>query len=373
MKDSGPEKDICYQQDDEISLLELFSILRKHYKIIILTTILFVVLAGLYVFIAEPLYKITAQVKVAPPHLTPQDLNKWFVEGGCSKVFREYSTSDIPLRSYTPRRGTTILVELLYPDPNKGEQLLGHCLQYCQEVFNKSKHLVAERQKKAKDIETLKEKIKEIDLQKRELERKIQQVKKQILLKEKEKSLIKANLKAIEKAILDIKNIIKNIDKNTESLLNLRTKLIDNFLDKKTTTNLQITMLLYSNIVQQNISYISTLELRILDLNKQKTNLLKKINLVELEQEKLKNEINKLTEEKDIALEQEKKILSFKIDKLKADLERLVAVEVLQQPISSNHPVKPKKMLILALAMVVGLFVGIFFCFIYELFRASKE
>ena len=362
---------MCYQQDDDVSLLELIQFIRKNYKIIVFTTTLFVILAALYVFIAQPLYKITAQVKVAS-HLTPQDLNKWFLEEGCSQVLREYFKSEIPLRSYIPRRGTTVFVELLYPDPHEGTEVLNSCLKHCQQIFNKSKQLIAERRKKIKDIETLKEKIKEIDLKKRELARKIHHLQKQVLLKEKEKSLIKENLKAIEKAILDIKNIIKNIDKNTESLLNLRTKLIDNFLEKKATTNLQITMLLYSNIVQQNISYISTLELRILDLNKQKTSLLKKINLVELEQEKIKNEINKLTEEKDIALEQEKRILSFKIDKLRADLERLIAVEILQHPVSSIHPVKPKKLLVLGLAIIVGLFLGTFLCLFYGFLKVSQ-
>ena len=133
-----------------------------------------------------------------------------------------------------------------------------------------------------------------------------------------------------------------------------------------------MTLLLYSNIIQQNISYTSNLELRILSLNQEKINLQKKLDEINLAILALKNEIANLKQQRDQTLEKEKAMYLADLEKLKIKKENIRAFDVVQPPVASLKPVKPKKALVLAVAMVSGMFLGIFLVFILHAYENRR-
>ena len=136
--------------------------------------------------------------------------------------------------------------------------------------------------------------------------------------------------------------------KKTAELIKLRNKQI---CEQKSQ---DIPLLLYTNIIQQNIYYVSNLQQKIADLEKAV------LHDQELH-EKLHNEMYLITQDMEKAklkLEQELKYkeegLKRQISRAKKQLSVLAPIEKISDPIASQKPMKPKKMLILAVASVLG-------------------
>ena len=58
------DQEIVYYQEDEIDLYELWLILKKRWKVVVSTTLIFVITAIVYIFIAKPVYTSSFFVKI---------------------------------------------------------------------------------------------------------------------------------------------------------------------------------------------------------------------------------------------------------------------------------------------------------------------
>ena len=152
---------------------------------------------------------------------------------------------------------------------------------------------------------------------------------------------------------------------------------------------------MYSNIIQENIAYVSNLEQRLLDITKGIYSSQNSADKKSLEIERIKNEIKKLKLTRDKNLEKKKFDIQNQIKKLKLtrdkNLEKkkfdiqnqikaletklglLAPVEIVQPPYSSARPVKPKKTLIMAITLATSLFFAVFMAFFVEFLAKSKE
>ena len=90
------------------------------------------------------------------------------------------------------------------------------------------------------------------------------------------------------------------------------------------------------------------------------------------EMDNLKITIEDLKLKRDKELPMKEKSLDKKIETLRAKLAAIQPLEVLTPPTSSIEPVKPKKKLILALALVLGFFVAIFLAFVKNFWEKRK-
>jgi capsular polysaccharide biosynthesis protein len=152
---------------------------------------------------------------------------------------------------------------------------------------------------------------------------------------------------------------LKGVEENTKVIMQERNEML-----KKGEKVDSVALLLYSNTVQQNISYINSLNA---DLDRNR-----------LEQESTKNELskaeielkNKDTELKDVDTE----ILNNldKIRNLELDKMRIEGIRVVQEPYASIKPVKPNKKKNIAIAGVTSLFLGIFLVFFLEFIKKVK-
>ncbi len=63
------DQEIVYYQEDEIDLYELWLILKKRWKVVVSTTLIFVITAIVYIFIAKPVYTSSFFVKIPGRYL----------------------------------------------------------------------------------------------------------------------------------------------------------------------------------------------------------------------------------------------------------------------------------------------------------------
>lgn len=87
----------------------------------------------------------------------------------------------------------------------------------------------------------------------------------------------------------------------------------------------------------------------------------------------IEKEMAALETERDIEIPKQKKNLQAKLNEANYRLDILTSVKIIQPPYSSTTPVKPKKKLVLALALVGSFFLGIFLAFMKEFWENNKE
>jgi len=151
--------------------------------------------------------------------------------------------------------------------------------------------------------------------------------------------LQQANLKNIRQMKEELLVEIKGVKENTEKIIQQRDTLL-----KDKNSGEDISLLLYSTTIQQNVAYFNQLNTQIYDFR---------------------------TGEKKIEAESNR--LSKNIDDIKAEINILGLkkglisnIKVIQEPEISLYPVKPKKKQIVILSVVVGLFFMIFLAFFIE-------
>jgi LPS O-antigen subunit length determinant protein (WzzB/FepE family) len=161
-----------------------------------------------------------------------------------------------------------------------------------------------------------------------------------------DKSAYINNIKNLEKRILQLSNEIEEVNQSTKLLAEKR----DRFLSQNANENNVLSALLYSNSIQNNLALAN-------DYKEQ-------INEYRLRREEAVLGLKKV--ENDIAdIDENIKYLLFQKDSIQN-------IQILQPPISDLKPVKPKKILNIVLASLVGLFFMLFLAFFVEYLSRHK-
>ena len=206
---------------------------------------------------------------------------------------------------------------------------------------------------------------------------KLIEISEKIKQKQLEKALLKANLNYYTQTSKSLDKIMAKVDKNTRDLMHLRTELLRKESGESGSAQKvgigQMMLLLYSNIIQQNISYLSALQIRALRLDRERLELQKKLNEIDLATLALKNQIENLRQKRDEELEKDKAMLVADIQKLKAHLRSLRAFEILQPATSSINPVRPRKRVAIGVSGVLGLLVGFILVLIFHRMEQGQK
>jgi LPS O-antigen subunit length determinant protein (WzzB/FepE family) len=137
----------------------------------------------------------------------------------------------------------------------------------------------------------------------------------------------------IKKRIHELESDIVSINENTAHLTKERNK----FLSKGKDESNILSVILYSNTIQQNLQLSNSYLDEVKNLMVEKETELQKISMLE-------NQLQRqLTE----------------IDKLKFKKTNTQNIQILQKPYSSPYPIKPKKRLIVILATTIGIFITV--------------
>lgn len=444
---------------DEIDLVDLVAILWRRRWLMAAVFIIIVGLAVAYCFIATPKYKITAQLspgitgfgrdEIPVRSWSAKDIENWFSQEGYIDVLigKISDPAKMPeMKATTVRNSNVVTVSFIWPDPEEGKQLLQSVINFLLKNEAKSiqqligsrgsiKQKIYQLEKDKEQISIDRERLKDavqktqqqLAVDKQSLEHEILKLEKKmelipiertqfnnrIMIANNKIKVLKTKLSSIERnkalakvAATLIKKKIDRVNNNTEELMRLRQSTLTKNSD-------QLALLMYSNIVQQNISFATNLQRRLEDLEKEinryndeistRVNEIEntKIAIQELETKrdqelemknakikknilKLKAELTKKIKDAETRVQEltikRNQELSMKNDKLQENintlkimLSTLTPIEVNQIPFSSIKPDSPKKVKIVALAIVLGSFIAMFAAFSKEFWFRNKE
>jgi LPS O-antigen subunit length determinant protein (WzzB/FepE family) len=426
--DDGNEPEhLAYEAEDEIDLVELIKPLWQQKIFIAGFTFLVVALAVVLVLKATPQYKIYVRLKPGTyrwdskgtpiPYLKTADL-KGLITGGAFDIY----TAEAGLGDKAPkvgassnRRGDQLAAYFFWPDPTEGKKIMGGFIDFLNDFDRGSsgkklsglrlqrlaldktikkfqeeiKAADVQKQKVVLNIKQKKGELKLVDLQKDRLQRKIERVNADARMAEKRISFLDERISVAEETLTGYEKSRREIDENTTRIIALR----DQLLQAPPDDSLQL--LLLASTIQQNISYLNTLEQKIEAVRKEiishrtaKAELIKeqeKYRLaiadlrakIKLEIPKQKTDIRKEITELELTVNNEipSKIalLNQKISELDDKINAISLVEMVDSPQASIKPEKPKKRKIVALAGIMGLFLAVILAYLRHFWLANKD
>jgi capsular polysaccharide biosynthesis protein len=157
----------------------------------------------------------------------------------------------------------------------------------------------------------------------------------------------RAVIESIAKRIQELENDIGFINKNTAYLNKERNNLLTKGKDE---SNI-LSLVLYSNTIQQNLQLSNDYK--------------SEINNFKLNRE---TELQQISE-----LENELQAKLAEIDNLKMRKSVIQNIQIIQKPYSSKYPIKPKKSLYIITAVLAAIFAMVFLSFVFEYLNQNRQ
>jgi len=157
----------------------------------------------------------------------------------------------------------------------------------------------------------------------------------------------KRNIKNVEKRIDELAHEIELAKTNTVDLVGERRKLLSKSLNE----NNIISTLVYTNTIQQNLQLLNNYQ-----------------NEINNYKQKIEDELQDIEQLKN-------KIADNSIEKnsLQTKINSIENIKLIQAPTKSSYPIKPKTLLIVTLATIIGLFLTICYSFFSEYIITHKK
>ncbi|NCC25917.1 MAG: hypothetical protein EOM25_12110 [Deltaproteobacteria bacterium] len=371
--------------DDEIDLLDLVAVLWRRRWFMIFFTLATTVLGVVYALSQPPYY--LARTLIAPgiagfdpqsgnPQYLPTlaEMKDWLDQ---KAYLAELMTQKVPdelgdkidsmeVKAELPKGAQMLSVSVQSSSLEEGRSFLSLILSALEKD---SRNLVIGRQELSKSIATLEQVLNNWDMKENRLKDDILALKRQANVVKSQMAALEKDIHTQQEAILRVEKQIEAVNLNSQDLMRQRDEMLK---DRKTNGN-DLALLMYTNTIQQNISYASNLEQRLdtlkTGLNERSVQLNQiQTRLKDLESSILDKEINQTRE---LALSKNEQ--TRELDILKTRLTQLCPVTVVQPPMASLEPVKPQKAMIVALAAVGGGFMSIFLAFILEFWIKNRE
>ena len=338
----------AYIEEDEINLKELFNVLKRYKMLILSITGLFGVLAISYVFLATPWWQ--ADVTLEIGKYKDAKLNKEvYLENG-SSVAQSLKVVYIDVLKHTKARNSKITsISSSKQNPQfiaikalaKNNKL---ALDEIQKVINK----LQDKHQKIID-EIIAKKQSKLD----KIDRNILEIKQNKIPKIEEdiKYLQTVKLQAVNKKIITVKtDLKKSLKQKDEAILN-----ISSLKNEASLAALRLAQI-------QGLEYkISENKIKLIDLDSEK----KKI--ISSDIPSLKRDLKSL---KDIDLAELKE--KRKLVTLSMQPHNYHNTSVIGKVVTQEKAVKPKKKLIVIVAIITGLILGIFLAFFLEFLKEEE-
>ena len=210
--------------------------------------------------------------------------------------------------------------------------------------------------------------IKEIEIQRKDIDKQILLKLNKIDGKKNHIRLNKATLKIIEHREKELLQEIKDVKDNTERIVKQR----NSVLQHKSNVS-DISLLLYSTTIQQNVAYFNQLSNQINDLRTKKEIANTKIENLNKDIVDINTEIDRLKLKKTEGLQAKIYDMKAQIDRLTLEKATISNVKFIQQPEVSPMHVKSKKKLKVLLAGDVGFMMMLFLAFFWEYIQKTKQ
>jgi len=354
--------------EDEIDLFELFLALKRRYKLILVVCLLSVAAAIALVYIMPPVYRVSASLSPGwlaftenekPIYIdSPENIQHAIKNGSFNRSIVEAlgleedeNYKDMQFNTELPRNSDIVRVSYETTEPAVGKEVVSQLIHELLKFYDER-------------VETKKEKL---DRSMHLLSNMVlKRVNDQEMIKNEKKELLNnIRLEKNKLAILEnneefLNGRVGEVASNTEQIIAQRNELL-----KKGKEADAVALLMYSNTVQQNLSYLDRLNSQIEDNR--------------IGQEKVKSEIEKLSADlnnKDVELKNkdaEINDVEQEIEKLQIEKREIEGVRIVQPPVVSSRPVKPKKKVYVAASGAMSLFVGMFLALFLEWWKRNTQ
>ena len=391
-------------RDDEIDLVELFATLWNGKIKIIVITVVFLVVGILYTLIATSWYKASALVEVGYYNTNENGVIKNVMLEEPKNIIEKLKTRYIDLLKDVEGKDVDVKSVNEIKNNNKffSIEVLGKSNEKAVKMIDEMIQSVSDEHNKIIDgyISSQKVKLANIDRQIKFLQNnKIVEVQsqidnvKQIIIPKLDKQIKYAQETTIPFAKQDLKNIDDIILKNIEEKIKLEN---DNL--KKYTTELNT---IKSNNAKQNTNLEFTINLNQL-ITSAKSNLIEleknKNSIITITRPQMQARIDELemTYLSNLQIEKEKaltdtlpalqrNLTNLQTNELEKLLDQKAVIELTLKPfnykntsivsqiITSKHPEKPKKLIILAVALLAGAMVGVFWVLFADFMKKRRE
>ncbi len=366
--------------DDEIDLYELFLILSRRKRLILAITIGFILFASVLAFVIPPKYKVEAIIR---PGVTGFDengipVNDWKVADFKTWIeskpyertlISKYGKYLPEIEAHPSRGGGLLSLTLDTPWPEKGKHIIMDVINlFLDRVSGSNSKITSEKYLLKQEIEKEKNTLPLIAIEKQKIDTQISYLKSKYTSESREISAIKEYVEILKTTKNRLEKQITLIDKNTKKLMKLRDKAL-----KDTSNGDTLSLLMYSNVIQNNITYASNLQTMLMHIEEKINAKKREVEERKLRIKEIEKQIKDLELKRDKELEKERFDIQNTIKQLEIKLSMLRPVEVVQPPYSSIKPVKPKKLLMVTVAGVSGLFLGIFLAFFVEWWVEARK
>ena len=369
--------------DDEIQLIDYLRVIWKWKWLIILGIFVCMVVAGVVSFNMPKIYEVSMTIE---PGIIGVDKEGKFIyldsinnieekiKGGIynRKIQKELNINpletDIKFET-SLNKGTSFIVVTSEWEKNKVElglrsleQLINFLYKGCEKIYKQRRGDYEKR------ILMKQNQIKQIEIQRKDMD-------KQILLKlniidgkKNNIKLNKATLNIMQDREKELLEEIKTVKNNAERIVKER----NNILQHKGNSD-DISLLLYSTTIQQNVAYFNQLSNQINDLRTEKEIAGMKIENLKKDINDINTQIERLKLKKTEGLQTTIIDLKLQIDRLNQEKGIIECIRVTENPDVSLRPIKPKKRLIIVLAGVIAFMMMMFLAFFVEYIRKAKS
>ena len=210
--------------------------------------------------------------------------------------------------------------------------------------------------------------ISKIETQRKDIGKQIELKLNSIKRTQNDMMLQQATLEIIKQRKGELLGEIRSVKDNTEKIVQQRDALLE---DKNPDKNLSL--LLYSTTIQQNVVYFNQLSNQIYDLEAEEKKTESEIDKLNKNTDDIKTGIERLKLGKTEGSQIKINDINAQINTLNLKKGLISNIKVIQEPEASLHPVKPKKKKIVLLATVVALFMFIFLAFFIEYIKNATR
>jgi len=372
-------------RDDEIELIDLLRVLWKWKWMIVIGTLLCAVIAGVISLQLPKVYQVDMSIEpgivgidstgkfiyVDSPDNVSRKINEQaynarilrHVNADAAKyhvtfkatIDRKQHSHMVHITSEWAREkvvtGLMVMNHLNYFLSRDYESIIKHKKGYYDKLITVKRNAIADVERVRKDID-----------------QQILQKKNDTVAKKRDIELKKESIRAIGMRVDELINETGNVKGNTEKLVKERAQML-----RERNTDDDISMLLYTTTIQQNVAYFNELNTQIYDLRAKEKEIEADINRIYGEIEENATEIRRLKLQKEEGLQTKVNDLNAEIETLKLEKGLIANVRIIQEPEVSVHPVKPKKKQIVVLAGAASFFFFLILAFFIEYVRRANR
>jgi uncharacterized protein involved in exopolysaccharide biosynthesis len=360
--------------EDVIDFREIFSELWTRKWLIMGIAFLAVLIAVLYSYTHPKIYKVSMVIEPGIVdisadgkyvYLDSPDNIKAKIESNAylsriGKIMQlKPDDLDIRIEANIPKNSNIIKAYSEFPADKAqfGVRLMQQLLAELQVDY--ARDLERKKDEFDKQILMRQNQIKDIEIQRKDLDKKIS-IKKSLMTEKKAQiDLLKGSFSIYEQREKDLMQDLKEVKNNAEKLILQRDELLKQDPSKKDGTG--VANLMYSTTVQQNVSFFNELKNQLNQQKIEKENQKSYLKALEKDVEELRFETERLQLEQTEALQSQINAIQIDIKDLQNKVKHIQNIKTISEPAVSHRPIKPRPVRNIVLALFGGLLLGVIF------------